>query len=206
MQIPDTRFSITAISCFLDPEGDEAASFREPVKVATLADAFTALKPSLYIPLPQHLAPEGGISLLFRSMDDMSPAGIIGNTPWLRSLNEHAAPERPVKKGKTNDTDPLSSLLDMVDVPSEGTAPSDVEDEHPSAVSAVLKRIFADRRFICLNGAWRGLALVFDDKINADTSISVMPLSPAYALEQITSLSSCLGENPPDLQIGRAHV
>lgn len=202
MQISDTPFSIVAISCFLDPESDESASFREPVTVATLADAFSSLKPAIYIPLPQRLAPEGGITLTFRSMDDFSSQAIVENTPWLRSLNEQASLSSPLKQAKQADYDPLNSLLEMVDIPSaagSSTIPAEGEEEYPAAVSAVLKRVFADLRFIGINAAWHGLALLFDERLRGNASVSVLPVYQISAVDQITALSSCLADNPPDL-------
>jgi len=87
MKIPKVAFTILAIAPF---HPKSAVSSTEIISATreTLDDAIAACRAQLWIPQPAEICPEGGININISRMKDMTPDGMIGRTPYLKSLHE----------------------------------------------------------------------------------------------------------------------
>ncbi len=198
MRIVEKPFSIVALAPFIPTDAKAVTALKE---VTDIDQALAALAPSIYLPLPQHLSPEGGIELVFRSMNDFTPDRIIARTPWLKKVADMPRRAQAVATSPPDD-DPLASLLDMVATPDAAT-PEEVEGESntevDAIVSGVVKRVLNAPGFQELESAWRGLALLCKCPLKDIATVSILPVTNDDPAETLEGLTAILGDNPPDL-------
>ncbi len=204
MQIPEHPFSIVAFAPLLSAETAEKTGATKPVSIQSAEHGLTLLRPSLYISLPQSLAPEAGILLEFTSLADFAPDAIVARTPWLRALRDGSRAESAPAQSTAAATT-LDSILDMVDFPGkgeEGARRSDaVGNEADAIVSGVLTRIFADDDFRRIEAAWQGVALLFEAAGAEQLRLTLVPVTRENAAEVLASSGPLLDDDPPDLLV-----
>lgn len=88
MQIPLIDFSITALARFA-PLPDAAVETRiVEVDLSSLDDAVERIAPSMYIPAPVGICPEGGLTVTIKKLSDFKPENIIKNSNYLSALKD----------------------------------------------------------------------------------------------------------------------
>lgn len=202
MQILAQPWYIIAFGPFLPAETAEKTPAGQPLPIQSADHGLALIRPSLYIPLPKSLAPDGGIQLEFTSLADFAPEAIVARTPWLRALREGsragAAPEPPNAAATS-----LDNILAMVDFPGkqeEGSRRSDAEgNEADVMVSGVLTRISTDDDFRRMDAAWQGVALLFEAAGAEPFRLALVPVTRENAAEVVASSGPLLDDEPPDL-------
>lgn len=201
MQIPERPFSLVAFAPFLPAEAAEKTATTQPLPIQSVDHGLALLRPSLYIPLPQSLAPEAGILLEFTSLADFAPEAMVARTPWLRALRDGSRVSAPAQP--TAAATPLDNILDMVDLPGnreEGARRFEAEgNEADAIVSGVLTRIFADDDFRRMEAAWQGVALLFEAAGAEQLRLALAPVTRENAAEVLASSGPLLDDDPPDL-------
>jgi len=200
VQLPEQPFHVVAFAPFLSAEKTAAP---RPLPIQSADHGLALLRPTLYIPLPQSLSPDGGIQLEFTSLADFAPEAMVARTPWLRALRDGsragAAPAPPTT------ATPLDNILDMVDFPGkqeDGPGRSAAEgNEAEAMVSGVLTRIAADDDFRRLEAAWQGVALLFEAADAAQLRLALVPVTRENAAEVLASSGPLLDDDPPDLLV-----
>jgi hypothetical protein len=203
MQIPEQPFSLVAFAPFLPAEIAANTASTQPLPIQSADHGLTLLRPSLYIPLPQSLAPEAGILLEFTSLADFAPDAMVARTPWLKALRDGSRVSAQAQSTAAATT--LDSILDMVDLPGnreEGARRADTEgNEADAIVSGVLTRISADDDFRRMEAAWQGVALLFEAAGTEQLRLALVPVTRENAAEVLASSSPLLDDDPPDLLV-----
>jgi hypothetical protein len=203
MQIPERPFSIVAFATFLPAETAANTAVTQPLPIQSADHGLALLRPSLYIPLPQSLAPEAGILLEFTSLADFAPDAMVARTPWLKALRDGSRVSAQAQSTAAATT--LDNILDMVDLPGkqeEGAGRADAEgNEADAIVSGVLTRISADDDFRRMEAAWRGVALLFEAAGAEQLRLALVPVTRKNAAEVLASNGPLLDDDPPDLLV-----
>ncbi len=202
MQIPATPFQIIAFAPFLPSESVGNCGTFQPLAVRSADHGLAALHPSLYIPLPRSLSPEGGISLEFSALDDFEPASIISRTPWLKALRD-IKDERTTKVESAGTETSLDSILSMVELPGtvKGGEKHSVDESNEADIilSGVLNRICDDEDFRRMLAAWQGVAFLFEKGGAERLRLYIVPVARETAVDLLESCASFLDNDPPDL-------
>ncbi|MBV5319132.1 MAG: type VI secretion system contractile sheath large subunit [Desulfobulbaceae bacterium] len=202
MQIPEQPFAIVAFGPFLPAETAAQSAVMQPLPIQSADHGLALLRPSLYLPLPKALSPDGGIQLEFTSLADFAPDAIVARTPWLRALRDgsHAG---SMQAQPTTAATTLDSILDMIDLPGKGEGGarrSAAEgNEADAIVAGVLTRISADDDFRRMDAAWQGVALLFEAAGAEQLRLALVPVTRENAAEVLASSAPLLDDDPPDL-------
>lgn len=89
LQIPFKPFTILAIGPFAPVPGGHSSV--KIIPVDTPKDALSLLQPSLWVPVPKELCPEGGLTIRPERLRDFSPDGMLESVPYLKDLDEARA-------------------------------------------------------------------------------------------------------------------
>ncbi len=198
MKITDSRYTIIAIAPFLGDEPSEKACDPTPIAIENADQGLKILSPSLYLPLPGHLAPEGGIQLYFKKINDFTPDAIIEATPWLRRLKSAEISSKAMIPD-----DPISSLLDMVDMPDTANSTSVAEKGRGSdtedLLSVVMQRILNSPQFRQLEAVWQGLELLTSRLQQETFKVYILPVTTDEACETLKQIFPSLNSIHPEL-------
>ena len=175
----DFRFSFLILAPFLDPERSEPGKI---VSVSTLEEAFENLQPTLYLPLPDGLAQEKGISLCFKRLKDFRPQEIVAQIPWLKGETTQKE-EPPLQEG-------LEALLSKVALP---------EEREEARASGIMEFVYGNEKFRNLEAAWRGLRLFLSGGLPENVSVLLVPIGLELLAETLEDLLPRLANDPPSI-------
>jgi type VI secretion system protein ImpC len=189
---------------------------------------FTALKPSVYIPLPIELCPAGGLTLTFSRRKDFTPDGLMACQPYLANLLEagtyleeaerkNLSPQEvrqgltrwpdlpPIRQRQTTkekvrraQSDALESILSMVSMPDTGGSGS--PDGYDEIAGQILSQIFHDPSFMKMEAACQGLQLLARECMpDNDVKLLIAPVCHGTFENTLDALLPSLIRNPPSL-------
>lgn len=106
IKIPELPFEILALGPFGASNQPGKSQDRSPAVTVENGDFDTAMSQSdisLYVSLPQHVCPEGGVDISIRRMKDLHPDQLINSIPYLKTLQQAGDYIADAKKqGRTN--------------------------------------------------------------------------------------------------------
>lgn len=227
MAVPSMPFTVLALAPF-NPVPE--SSYRPQIVTVVeegLDQAFSEIGPSLSIPVPQHLCPEGRVDLHIRSMKDFHPDGLVQATPFLKNISEALAyikeaagagaeeiyqrlkdwPDLPIEisyepgEKRQAGSGTVDNILSMVASPGGGSGGSGSPQAWASSLTEALEQcvwhIFNSDVFRTHESAWRGAEFML--KRARHVRLKLVSVSAAVLEDVLDHLQEELMDDPPSL-------
>jgi type VI secretion system ImpB/VipA family protein len=142
MQVPSIPFKVLALASFIPQEGGISPQHPLRVDKTNVDQVMEGLGPNLFIPLPKHLCPAGGLSIRFNKLKDFHPDVLIRNTPFLRNLLEAKKFVEEAKTKGLSQDEVTQCVKSWPDLPLEiKFEPPKLEIKSESPIDEILKLV-----------------------------------------------------------------
>lgn len=146
MELASFPYKVLVLAPFLLPQENSKVEVPGKVDLENPDDIFQALKPSLYVPLPKELHPDGGVNITLQKNKEFHPDILVQTLPFIKTL---WAAREFLKEARTkgiSEEEVAAKLFNWSELPAEFkyalvTSSKNKEKDNTSKINELLKMV-----------------------------------------------------------------